>query len=80
LTTTTRPQYLVSLGGIAARRGCTAGASRPLVGRIHYRGNGSGVESAVPTGWMLRFRAGKVLRFQAFREPEQTLQMLGQRD
>src|SRR3954470_13337465 len=25
-----------------------------LVGRIHYRGKGSGVESASPAGWMLK--------------------------
>ena len=48
-----------------------------LVGRIHYRGKGSGVESESPAGWMLKFRQGKVLRFRAFREPEQALEALG---
>jgi ketosteroid isomerase-like protein len=47
-----------------------------LVGRIHYRGKGSGVESESPTGWMLKFRNGKVLCFRAFREPEQALETL----
>jgi ketosteroid isomerase-like protein len=48
-----------------------------LVGRIHYRGKGSGVESESPAGWMLKFRDGKVLCFRAFREPEQALEAVG---
>jgi hypothetical protein len=48
-----------------------------LVGRIHYRGKGSGVESQSPAGWMLKFRAGKVHCFRAFREPEQALEAIG---
>jgi ketosteroid isomerase-like protein len=48
-----------------------------LVGRIHYRGKGSGVESASAAGWMLKFRNGKVLRFRAFREPAQVLEAIG---
>lgn len=51
-----------------------------LVGRIHYRGKGSGVESETPTGWMIEFRDGKVLRFQAFRDPEQVLASLGRQN
>ncbi len=27
-----------------------------LVGRLHYRGRGSGVESEAPTGWLFEFR------------------------
>jgi ketosteroid isomerase-like protein len=48
-----------------------------LVGRIHYRGRGSGVESASPAGWMLKFRDGKVLCFRAFRDPAQALEAVG---
>jgi ketosteroid isomerase-like protein len=48
-----------------------------LVGRLHYRGKGSGVESETPVGWMLKFRDRKVVCFRAFREPEQTLEGLG---
>ena len=48
-----------------------------LVGRIHFRGKGSGVESASPAGWMLKFRDGKLLCFRAFREPEQALEAVG---
>jgi ketosteroid isomerase-like protein len=48
-----------------------------LVGRIHYRGKTSGVETASPAGWMFKFRDGKVLRFRAFRDPEQVLEAAG---
>ncbi len=48
-----------------------------LVGRIHYRGKGSGAESATPAGWMLKFRDNKVLCFRAFREPQQALEAVG---
>ena len=48
-----------------------------LVGRIHYRGKGSGVESHADAGWVLRFRAGKVIRFRAFRDPVEALESVG---
>jgi ketosteroid isomerase-like protein len=48
-----------------------------LVGRIHFRGKGSGVESEAPSGWVLRFRDEKLLSFRAFREPEQALEAVG---
>jgi ketosteroid isomerase-like protein len=48
-----------------------------LVGRIHYRGKGSGVESAAAAGWMLRFQAGKLLCFRAFRDPADVLAAVG---
>ena len=48
-----------------------------LVGRIHYRGKGSGAESATPAGWMLKFRDHKVRYFRAFRDPAQALEFLG---
>jgi ketosteroid isomerase-like protein len=48
-----------------------------LVGRIHYRGKGSGAESTTEVGWMLKFRNGKVLCFRAFREPRQALEAVG---
>jgi len=50
------------------------GAVVVLVGRIHYRGKGSGVESSSPSGWMLKFRTGKLICFRAFRDPEQVLE------
>ena len=48
-----------------------------LVGRLHYRGKGSGVESTAPAGWMLKFRDGQLLCFRAFREPERVLEAVG---
>ena len=48
-----------------------------LVGRIHYRGKTSGVETESPAGWMFKFRDGKVLRFRAFREPDQAIEATG---
>jgi ketosteroid isomerase-like protein len=47
------------------------------VGRIHYRGKESGVESETPTGWVLEFRHGKLVRFRAFTEPEQVFGAAG---
>jgi ketosteroid isomerase-like protein len=57
--------------------GLAIGDIAVLVGRIHYRGKGSGVESASPAGWMLKFRDGKLLCFRAFREPAQALEAVG---
>lgn len=48
-----------------------------LVGRLHFRGRSSGVETEMSAGWMLKFRNGRVLCFRAFREPERVLEALG---
>ena len=48
-----------------------------LVGRIHYRGRGSGAETETAAGWMLKFRQRKLLRFRAFRDPERALEAAG---
>jgi ketosteroid isomerase-like protein len=48
-----------------------------LVGRIRYRGKGSGVEGESPAGWMVKFRDEKVLCFRAFRDPEAALEAVG---
>ena len=45
-----------------------------LVGRIHFRGKASGVETESPAGWYFRFQNGKVVCFRAFRDPEQALE------
>jgi ketosteroid isomerase-like protein len=50
------------------------------VGRIRYRGESSGVEMEVPSGWMFKFRDGKAIRFRAFREPEEALEAVGLAD
>jgi ketosteroid isomerase-like protein len=48
-----------------------------LIGRIHYRGSYSGIETETPAGWILKFRDGRVVLFRAFREPEQALEAVG---
>ena len=53
------------------------GETALLVGRIHYRGKTSGVETKDPAGWTLSFRNGKVVQFRAFRDPERALQNIG---
>ena len=55
----------------------TVGDIAVFVGRIHYRGKGSGIETETAAGWMLKFRRGKVIRFRAFRDPEQALEATG---
>jgi ketosteroid isomerase-like protein len=45
-----------------------------LVGRIRYRGKGSGAESTTATAWILKFRDGKIRYFRAIREPEAALE------
>ena len=57
--------------------GVAVGDVALLVGRIHYRGKGSGAEDETPAAWMLKFRHGKVLRFRAIREPGQALETVG---
>jgi ketosteroid isomerase-like protein len=44
------------------------------LGRIHYCGKGSGVETQASLGWVFKLRDGKVLRIRAFREPEKILE------
>lgn len=48
-----------------------------LLGRIHYRGKGSGIETEDSAGWMLKFRDSKVVLFRAFRDPEAALEAVG---
>ena len=55
----------------------TVGDTAILVGRIHYRGKASGVETKDPAGWSLTFRNGKVVHFRAFRDPERALKDIG---
>ena len=48
-----------------------------LVGRIHYRGKGSGVEDETDAGYVLTFKDGKVVGFRPFRDPEASLARVG---
>ena len=47
------------------------------VGRLHYRGKTSGVETEADMGWVFRFRQGKVVYLRAFRDPEEALATTG---
>jgi ketosteroid isomerase-like protein len=51
-----------------------------FVGRIHYRGKTSGVEAESESGYMLKFRAGKLVRFRPFQNPEEALEAVGLRE
>jgi ketosteroid isomerase-like protein len=48
-----------------------------LVGRFHYRGRASGVDTKAAGAFLLRFRGGKVVYMRAFRDPEHALGTLG---
>jgi ketosteroid isomerase-like protein len=48
-----------------------------FVGRIHYRGKGSGVEAESESGYVLRFREGLLVGFRPFRDPEKALAAVG---
>jgi ketosteroid isomerase-like protein len=47
------------------------------VGRLRYRGKGSGVEMDSAAGYLSQFRAQKIVYMRAFREPQETLLSLG---
>jgi ketosteroid isomerase-like protein len=57
--------------------GVAVGDVAVFVGRIHYRGKGSGIETETAAGWMLKFRDGKLIHFRAFRDPERALEVVG---
>ncbi len=48
-----------------------------LVGRFHYRGRTSGVDTKAAGGFVVRLRDGKVVYMRAFRDPEQALAVVG---
>ena len=48
-----------------------------MVGRLRYRGKGSGFESESLTGYVLKVRNGKALLMRAFREPEEAIEAVG---
>jgi ketosteroid isomerase-like protein len=55
----------------------SAGDVAVLIGRIHYRGRVSGVETHTATGWLFRFRDGRVFYWHAFRNPQEALDVAG---
>ena len=56
--------------------GLAIGATVLLVGRIRYRGRGSGVETENTAGWAIKFREGKLISMRAFRDPERAIEAL----
>jgi ketosteroid isomerase-like protein len=44
-----------------------------VLGRMHLRGRGSGVELDQETGWVIHVRDGKMIRFQSFLSHEEAL-------
>jgi hypothetical protein len=48
-----------------------------FIGRIHYRGRGSGVEAESQSGYVLKFRAKKLLLFRPFQDPVRALEAVG---
>lgn len=47
------------------------------VGRLHYRGRASGLETTLRLGWVFRFKAGLVVYLRSFQDPEQVLGVAG---
>jgi ketosteroid isomerase-like protein len=53
------------------------GALVLVVGRLRYRGKGSGVELDSPTGWVAKIRRKRLVYARLFREPENAIESLG---
>ena len=45
--------------------------------RLFTSSQASGVETETAAGWMLKFSKGKLMRFRAFRAPEEALEAVG---
>jgi ketosteroid isomerase-like protein len=56
------------------------GAVVLVVGRLHYRGKGSGAETESLAGYMVKVRRGRAVLLRAFREPEQAVEAVGLRE
>ena len=48
-----------------------------LVGELRYRGKGSGLDTRTSVGYLVKFRAGKVLYLRTFRDPQVALERVG---
>jgi ketosteroid isomerase-like protein len=48
--------------------------------RVRARARHSGIEAEGPLAYLWTFRAGKVIHFQSFREPEEALEAAGLRE
>lgn len=56
------------------------GAVVLVVGRLHYRGQGSGVASESLSGYMLKVRRGRAVFLRTFSEPEEAIEAVGLRE
>jgi ketosteroid isomerase-like protein len=50
------------------------------IGRISGTGAGSGAATEVPIGFVLRFRAGSVIKVEEFLDPDEALEAAGLRE
>ena len=48
-----------------------------MVGRLRYRGKGSGVEAESLAGYLLKVREGRAVSMRAFREPVEAIEAVG---
>jgi uncharacterized protein len=48
-----------------------------VIGKVHVRGKGSGVETDVPMAGIATYRNGKLIRWEDFRERERALEAAG---
>jgi ketosteroid isomerase-like protein len=55
----------------------SVGATILAVGRLTYRGKGSGAETEIVVGYFLRLRDGRVLQLRVLRDPEEAFALLG---
>ena len=46
-------------------------------GKLHVRARGSGIETDIPTGAILEFRDGKIVRWEDFGSKEKALEAVG---
>lgn len=55
----------------------TVGAVVLFVGRLRLLGRTSGIAVDSPMSWLFELRDGKIVRFEAFRDPEQAREAAG---
>jgi ketosteroid isomerase-like protein len=48
-----------------------------VLGAIHFRGRGSGIELEAPVGWLFEFRGERILRMTTFPTHEEARQAAG---
>ena len=55
----------------------TVGATALAIGRLTYRGKGSGAQTERAVGYFIKVRNGRVLQLRVFDNPEQAIGVLG---